>query len=135
MPRNLPAEARDAWRRTVRELEQMGLLTKADHDVLVRYCLAWARYVRTEAELAASTLLVPGTAGGMVRNPLVFVLAQTETQLDELGKQLNLTPVARLRSRIKHQRAPEVDPGTGQAPPTGLAKIEEYKRRLGHGDR
>jgi hypothetical protein len=56
----------------------------------------------------------------MVRNDL-------EATLSDLGKQLGLSPGARLRAGIAHQVP--VDEGAREA--ERVARIAEYKRRLG----
>lgn len=48
----------------------MGLLTKVDNALLIRYCTAWADWVDLDAQLAQTGRLVKGERGNYVRNPL-----------------------------------------------------------------
>ena len=129
MPRNLPAEAKAEWRRVVPQLESIGLLATIDRGVLIRYCTAWADWIELQGLIQQSGKLLKGARGHFVRNPLWFMKQDAEQTLTELGRQLGLTPVARLRAGIAHERreGPEEEE-------RGLAAIEEYRRRLGAGD-
>ena len=128
MPRTLSAEARAEWRRIVPELERIGILATIDRGVLMRYCESWADWLELQALLRQSGKLLKGARGHFVRNPLWFMKQDAEQTLIELGRQLGLTPVARLRAGIVHE-LPE-DPKEEES---GLAVIPEYRRRLGAG--
>ena len=127
MPRDLPAEARAEWRRITRELETAGLIASIDRAALIRYCTAWSDWVELDGLLQRSGKLLKGARGHLVRNPLWFMKQDAEQTLAELGRQLCLTPVARLRAGIAHEREPEHET-------PGLTAIEEYRKAL-QGDR
>jgi P27 family predicted phage terminase small subunit len=127
MPRELPEEAKAEWKRVVPELEQMGTLTQVDRSVLIRYCTAWADWVEVQGMLEKSGKLIKGQKGNPVRNPLFMVRNDLEATLSDLGKQLGLSPGARLRAGISHQVP--VDEEAREA--ERAARISEYKRRLG----
>jgi P27 family predicted phage terminase small subunit len=124
MPRNLPPEAKAEWRRIVGELEAAGLLATIDRAVLVRYCIAWSDWVELQRLLEHSGKLLKGARGNLVRNPLWFMKQDAEQTLAELGRQLCLSPMARLRAGIKHE--PPKEEGEN---PTVVA-IEEYRRMI-----
>lgn len=129
MPRDLPDEAKAEWRRVVPLIEQMGLLTKLDRAVLIRYCRAWAEWVELDAQLAATGKLVKGQKGNLVRNPLWLMRQDVEKTVTELSRQLGLSPAARARSGVKHQ-PPEATTSAPSAP-AGMTDFEaERKRRL-----
>jgi len=56
---------------------------------------------------------VRGQKGNLVRSPVWLLRRDAEQVLTELGRQLGLTPLARLRAGIVHERAalnpPKVD--------------------------
>jgi P27 family predicted phage terminase small subunit len=124
MPRDLPPEAKAEWRRIVGKLEAAGLLATIDRAVLIRYCTAWSDWVELQGLLERSGKLLKGARGHLVRNPLWFMKQDAEQTLAELGRQLCLTPVARLRAGIAHERKPEEEDSPA------LIAIEEYKRSL-----
>jgi len=107
MPKDLPEEAKAEWRRMVPELEEIGLLAKVDRGVLIRYCTAWADWVELQGLLAQSGKVLKGARGHLVRNPLWFMKNDAEQTVTDLGRQLGLTPAARLRAGVVHERAPE----------------------------
>ena len=124
MPRSLPAEAKAEWRRIIGELEAAGLVASIDRAALVRYCTAWSDWVEIQGLLERSGKLLKGARGHFVRNPLWFMKQDAEQTLAELGRQLCLTPMARLRAGIAH----EVPKEEGESP--ALIAIEEYRRKL-----
>ena len=125
MPRTLSGEAKAEWRRIVPELAAIGILATIDRGVLIRYCTAWADWIELQALLQQSGKLLKGARGHFVRNPLWFMKQDAEQTLTELGRQLGLTPVARLRAGIVHEVSE--DPEEEES---NLAIIEEYRRRL-----
>jgi P27 family predicted phage terminase small subunit len=129
MPRALKGEARAEWNRIVPELEAMGVLVTIDRGVLIRYCTAWADWVDLEGLLQKSGRLVRGQKGNLVRNPVSLLRRDAEETLIELGRQLGLTPMARLRAGVVHERPP--DPREEE---DRVSVIAEYKRKLGFED-
>jgi len=123
MPRNLSDEAKAEWRRIAPELESIGLLASIDRGVLIRYCTAWADWVELQSLLQQSGKLLKGRQGTLVRNPLWFMRNDAEQTVAELGRQLGLTPVARLRAGIIHELPPDPDEDAGR-----LSAIESYRQ-------
>lgn len=123
-PAFLKGEAAAEWKRIVPELETMGVLATIDRAVLVRYCQAWADWCELNEHLQATGKLVKGRRDALVRNPLWIMRSDIETTLGELGRQLTLSPAARLRVGVVHEQPDPVE----QAAPTAIA---EYKKALG----
>lgn len=124
MPRTLKGEAAAEWKRIVPELEQMGVLATVDRAVLVRYCVTWADWVECNDLLQGSGKVVRGKDGQLVRNPVWLLRRDAETTLADLGRQLCLSPVARIRSNVKHTQDEQSSDG-----PT-LSEIAEYRKRV-----
>jgi P27 family predicted phage terminase small subunit len=127
MPKDLLAEAKAEWRRVVPELEEIGLLAKVDRAVLIRYCTAWADWVELQHLLVQDGKVLKGARGHLVRNPLWLMRKDAEQTVAELGKQLGLTPVARLRAGVVHERPPEA---VWEEESASYSAIWEYRRRL-----
>ena len=125
MPRSLASEARAEWNRVVPELEAIGVLASIDRAVLIRYCTAWADWCECDALLQRSGKLIKGQKGNLVRNPLLIVRSDLDAILSDLGKQLGLSPGARLHAGVVHQRPP--DPLDEER---RLAIIERARQRL-----
>ena len=105
-PRSLSGEAAAEWNRIVPELERSGILSTIDRALLVRYCTAWADWVELDRLLAQGGKIVRGQKGNLVRSPAWLMRRDAEQTLAELGRQLGLTPIARLRAGITHEPAP-----------------------------
>jgi P27 family predicted phage terminase small subunit len=105
-----------------------GLLATIDRAALIRYCRAWQDWSEIDQKLQASGPLIRGRRDALVRNPLWLLRSNVEATLSDLGKQLGLTPAARLRAGVEHEHD-ELDEGVAPA------AIEEYRRRLGGNER
>lgn len=103
MPKDLRAEARAEWRRIAPELETMGLLTRADRQVLIRYVNAWADYCEASEQLDRFGKVITSKDGRLVPNPFAQVRKDAEAVLSDLSGRLMLSPAARLRSAIPHR--------------------------------
>ena len=125
LPRTLTGEAAAEWRRVVPQLEQAGLIAKVDRAVLIRYCTLWADYVEIDANLQTTGKLIKGRRDGVVRNPLWIMRNDALDRLSEMGRQLGLSPVARIRIGVEH-KSPEAAAGIGERP----VSIDERRRRL-----
>ena len=125
MPDDFDGEAAAEWERIVPAIETMGLLAPLDRGVLIRYCRGWADWIDLTEKLRKTGSLIRGRGDTLVRNPLWMMRSDIENTLRELGKQLGLTPAARLRAGVKHEE-PEVDEGKQLR----VTAIEDYRKRL-----
>jgi len=124
LPKTLVGEARAEWNRIVPQLEMAGLLAKLDRGTLIRYCVAWADWCELNTQLQATSKLIRGARGNLVRNPLWIMRGDIEATLADLGRQLGLSPTARIRAGIRHD-APEEEP---ELP--GITAIAQYRKTL-----
>jgi P27 family predicted phage terminase small subunit len=132
MPREMPEEAKAEWRRIVPQLEEAELLATIDRGLLVRYCCAWADWVELQRLIQQSGKVLKGARGHLVRNPLWFQLQDAGATLSELGRQLGLSPVARIRAGIAHEAPPDpVEEERREA--ERVARLDEYRRMLAEG--
>lgn len=123
-PDILEGEAQAEWDRIVPELESMGLVATVDRSLLIRYCRAWSDWCDVDKNLQATGMLVKGRRDGLIRNPLFLLRNDLESVLSDLGKQMGLTPAARLRAGVTHEMPLEQESST----PLVMA---EYKKVLG----
>lgn len=87
---------RKVWRATVKELDPLGILAKADKEVLITYIEAVVLRERATAELEDAELMLE-TEKGYVRNPNLLTLKQASETIRALAMQLGCTPAIRLR--------------------------------------
>jgi len=131
-PRSLTDEAGAEWNRVVPELECSGILSTVDRALLVRYCTAWADWVELDRLLQQAGKLVRGQKGNLVRSPAWLMRKDAEQTLIELGRQLGLTPIDRLRAGITHEPAPVASDEPADQRVTDFA-TERRKRLTGAG--
>lgn len=124
MPVGLTGEARAEWDRVVPELDRMGVLASVDRGLLMRYCSAWADWVELSDQIEKAGRVVRGQGGELVRNPLWLLRRDAEATLIECGRQLTLTPAARLRAGIKHEQDEQA------ADDVAVTAIAEARARL-----
>jgi P27 family predicted phage terminase small subunit len=105
-PDDVSDEVRAIWDYTVRQIDVMGMSSRADRDTLRAYCEAVITHRRSSALLAKSEVLVKSALGGPVRNPAVAVQRDAAQTLVRLAQQFGLTPAA--RSEIRAGVAPAV---------------------------
>lgn len=104
-PTNLSREAKAEWNRIVPELDAKGLLSKVDRGVLSAYCDAWAQWNRARKELDQGAMVIlSGSDRRPAKNPAWQIYAQASVLIAQLGKELFITPNARLRAQL-----PEAD--------------------------
>ncbi len=125
MPRTLAGEARAEWLRVVPALEAARMLAAIDRAALIRYCTAWADWCEVQSGIERSGKLVRGKDGLPVSSPLWRLKQELEGVLAEMGRQLGLTPIARIRAGIKHERMDMAAAKVGK-----VSVLDEYRERL-----
>jgi P27 family predicted phage terminase small subunit len=97
--------AADEWYRVAPELHRLRLLTIADVMPFAAYCQAYM-YWRTAAEALAAMasrdpvtngLMVRGSAGSAMQNPLVHIARKAASDMVRYASEFGFTPAARAR--------------------------------------
>lgn len=122
-PERLNEAEKARWHDVVRSLPD-GLLTLADEAVLERMAVAWAQFREACDGIRTSGLLVRGTLGNVVRNPLLIVRKQATEEMDACGGALGMSPLARTRITALPEAASE-DPLALLLGPHGKAWSDE----------
>jgi P27 family predicted phage terminase small subunit len=116
-PDFLTEEARAEWFRIGEELRRLRLLTIADTRPLAAYCQSFGRWADAERAIklmaerdpVTKGLMVKGSLGNPVQNPLCKIAANAARDMVRYAAEFGLTPAARARI------AAGVD-GGGEAP-------------------
>jgi P27 family predicted phage terminase small subunit len=90
-------DRRRVWRHTVKELDALGILARADLEILKAFVEAVVLRDRVTAELDGQDLVVTDEDGRRARNPNLVTLNQALASVDRLARQLGCSPAARLR--------------------------------------
>lgn len=109
-PSWLDAEAKKEWRRLVKQLEDLGLLTQVDMAAFAGYCQAFARWKEAEEFISKHGTIVKTPSGYWQQVPQVSI-AQTYLKImHKFCEQFGLTPSARSRIVADTGRQDAVDP-------------------------
>lgn len=96
-PSWLDNEAKKEWRRTAKQLEQLGILTEVDMAAFAGYCQAYARWKEAEEFISKHGTIVKTPSGYWQQVPQVSI-AQTYLKImNKFCEQFGLTPSARSR--------------------------------------
>ena len=96
-PTWLDDEAKKEWRRTARQLEQLGILTEIDMAAFAGYCQAFARWKEAEEFISKHGTIVKTPSGYWQQVPQVSI-AQTYLKImNRFCEQFGLTPSSRSR--------------------------------------
>jgi len=118
-PAWLDSGAKRRWRALCDTLNEMGVLTAVDGDVLAVYCQAYSdherltRYLRTEGETTVSP------TGYEMPRPEVSLRNRARDDMRKCGAELGIGAVARTKAEVKEK----------YAGPTALEKVRQRTRR------
>lgn len=103
MPRHLNESAQREWKRIVKELRAMNLLTHADGDSIALYASSYALWIEASAKLASEGMVVYTEKGYPVLNPHLSVINSAVRTMKALLIEFGMTPAARSRISIPNQ--------------------------------
>ena len=97
MPQHLDDAARLEWRRLVRILTKMRVLTEADGIALSTLCQAYSTLGKAQAQLSNTGIIFKTPNGFLQQNPLLKVLNQQAEIIIRHVREFGLTPASRSR--------------------------------------
>jgi len=80
------------WNHLCEILDELGLLSKSDSDLMAIYSVTWSRWVRMEYAVAQE-----GETSGMRSNPKLHEANKAADRLYKLGAEFGLNPSSRTR--------------------------------------
>jgi P27 family predicted phage terminase small subunit len=119
-PSDLDDMAKTKWKELVKLLRAMGLLTKADQDLMELYCIAYSRRQSAQAMLRKFGEILRSKQGGLYRSPYLDVANHASKEMQKLAKSLGLDPLSRKKLGIpnaQHRRVASRDRSKGPPPP------------------
>ena len=113
MPAWLGKVAKAKWRALIPQLEQLGILTVVDGDVLAAYCSAWEEFEAT-TKILTSTADGDGRfssrgTGGLAPHPAVAMQRSAWRAIKDFAALLGLNPSVR-RGWLGSDKDEEADP-------------------------
>lgn len=112
-PDHLGREAKKAWRRTAKQLYELGVLSEIDRDALAAYCVQYAVWVsavdqiQKDGVIQGGGLLAETPNGYPVQHPLVAVMNRAQAEMRKWMAEFGMTPSS--RSRISAHPQEEAD--------------------------
>ena len=110
MPAWLGKIAKAKWRQLIPQLEDLGILTVVDGDVLATYCLAWEE-LQAATELLQKDRTVNRGTGALAPHPAVAMQRSAWKAVKEFAALLGLNPSVR-RGWDMGEQQEDVDPLT-----------------------
>lgn len=104
MPDHLGEKAQKEWKRVVRELRAMRLLTSADADALALYCQSYQRWVEASAKLDEEGMVTLTENGYPVMSPYITIVNQCMRTMQRLLVEFGMTPASRARIHVPEKR-------------------------------
>lgn len=96
-PTWLEPEAKKEWRRMVKQLEQLGILTEVDMAAFAGYCQAYARWKEAEEFISKHGTIVKTPSGYWQQVPQVSIAQSYLKIMNRFCEQFGLTPSSRSR--------------------------------------
>ena len=99
--------AKAHWKRLVKELVLIDVLTVVDGDALARLCITYSRFIEAQTMLSEEGQVIESEKGGQIRSPWSKIAEITGAQLLRLEQEFGLTPSS--RARVQTVAKKEVD--------------------------
>lgn len=97
---SLNQTAKRHWRYYVKELHDIGTVTKVDRHALAIYCEACARWERAIKMVEEKGEVVKTKQGNIIQNPYVGIANRAADQINKYGASLGLDPSSRTRIKV-----------------------------------
>lgn len=104
MPSHLGEKAQREWRRVVREVSAMKILTSADADALALYCQTYQRWVEASEKIDEEGMVVTTDNGYPVMSPYITIVNQCIKTMQRLLTEFGMTPASRSRIRVPEKQ-------------------------------
>jgi P27 family predicted phage terminase small subunit len=106
-PDHLDAAAKKEWKRLVKILLRVRILTEADGLALAILCQAWSTLVKAQTKLSESGLLLKTPSGYIQQSPLLGIVNNCTEKVVKLSREFGLTPSSRSRLEVPPEPKPE----------------------------
>jgi P27 family predicted phage terminase small subunit len=106
-PDHLDADAKREWKRLVKLLRGLRILTDADGMVLANLCQAWSTLVKAQVKMNETGLLLKTPSGYVQQSPLLGIVNSCTDTVVKLSREFGLTPSSRGRLQVEPEPKPE----------------------------
>jgi P27 family predicted phage terminase small subunit len=106
-PDHLDTDAKREWKRLVKLLLRLRILTDADGMVLANLCQAWSTLVKAQVKMNETGLLLKTPSGYVQQSPLLGIVNSCTDTVMKLSREFGLTPSSRGRLQVEPEPKPE----------------------------
>ena len=99
-PAHVQGVALEEWRRMVRLLRPLKLLTAIDGTALAAYCLCYERWVDAEEKVRRFGVIVKSPRNYAQQSPYLSIANKARTQMMKILVEFGMTPASRSRVDI-----------------------------------
>jgi P27 family predicted phage terminase small subunit len=97
-------------------LDELGVITTADRNALIRYCVTWKRWRYAVEWVMQNGEFVDGEHGPKL-HPMARIASTTAEELHKLEREFGMTPAAR----------PRIGVGSAESAKTKKNQLEEWR--------
>ena len=101
VPSWLPEEGKREWRRVVKALHRLGLLTELDRAALEAYCVCYGRWVEAERVVAERGPVMKTSNGNLIQNPYLSIANRAMADMRRFLAEFGMTPSSRSRVAVQ----------------------------------
>ncbi len=99
-PRHLSPVAKVEWHRVVKELYDLGLLTRIDSTALAAYCQSYSDWVEATKKLKDGNYTIISPKGYEMQSPWVAIGNKALEKMAKFMSEFGMTPASRGRIRM-----------------------------------
>lgn len=96
-PAHLLPSAKAEWKRLIRQLEDLRIISQLDRAVLAAYCQAYGRWVEAERKLKETPILLRTPAGYVQPSPWLAIANKNMELMHRFMSELGFSPASRAR--------------------------------------
>jgi len=122
-PSILSTSAKKHWKKIVKQLADLGIMTDIDSDALALYCEAFTRYRYAMYQISKEGPIIETQNGHMIQHPAMMILNKSFEQMRSLLIEFGMTPSS--RTKIQVTKAEADDPLSRLAKKRGRKPAEE----------
>jgi len=108
-PRYLDKVAKKEWRRIVKELYPIGLLTKVDIVALAGYCVCYSTWIEAQGQIEKHGVLIKAPNGFPMQSPYLSIANKAMQEMRKWLVEFGMTPSSRSGLDVKPKEK-EKDP-------------------------
>lgn len=96
-PAHLSPSAKAEWKRLIRDLFALGVITPFDRAALAAYCVSYGRWVEAERKLRETPILIKIPSGYIQQSPWLTIANKALELMHRYMAEIGLSPVSRAR--------------------------------------